>query len=484
MATFIKNKKFLLLFSILFILFIFFLVISTRASCEDNCADCSSSAECTGSAVNCAWDTNKDECCPTLEIDWPQSPAGTLLTGCSDVGDMIQYFYEWAITLGGLATFVSLVFAGFKYLSSMGQPEAMKEARSQITSAFAGLVLLLSAWLILNTINPELTTFRRTSFNLKHLMTDTLDIKLSELAGCDYVILYRIEDFGGGEIPIPGKAPDTKLTATDGVKEFQPSEIGSVKFFTNSSLPEFDCCDDALVCETAPPCNCERHACGCVLQIFAYDEVNNIACGDDLGDTGWDNNLRDRESKGQLISCVKLSGTTNQCRKEDPVTGERDVSPDTGWGDNLYDCGSGSEINKRCLDGKCITCGGKILPDGCGGCSVNDPNHGIVPDGSSPSTLACWYVADSGHWSYAPSCTTDCADHGGCIQTDWNDNSLCTTGKTLWGCYGCKKESLWAAPGYWGSTNQCTYRWRADVFNQNCGDKYWKLARRFCVCKE
>ena len=315
-------------------------------------------------------------------------------------------------------------------------------------------------------------------------MTDTLDIKLSELAGCDYAILYRIEDFGGGEIPIPEKVPDTKLTAQDGVKEFNPSEIGSVKFFTKTSLPRFSCCNDPG-CETTPPCDCEQHACGCVLKVFAYDEISNVACGDGLGDIGWDNNLRDRETKGQLISCVKLSGITNQCRKEDPVTGERDVSPDTAWGDNLYNCGSESEINKRCFDGKCITCGGKVLPDGCGGCSVSDPNHGIVPDGSSPSTLACWYVADSGDWDKGPSCTTDCSDHGGCIQTNWDDNSSCTTGKKLWGCWGCMVELLWAAPGYWGGgllKDNCTFR--VDNWEQKCDDKYWKFARRFCVCKE
>ena len=177
MVTFIKSKKFLL------ILFLLFFISSSTAL--------------------------------ALELDWPRTPrpGGITLTDDSDVGDMVQYFYEWAIILGGLTTFVSLVSAGFKYLSSMGRPEAMKEARSQITSAFAGLVLLLSAWLILNIINPELTTFRRTSFNLKFSLEKYTSLVPEELPGCDYVILYYHEEFAGGEIPIPGKEPDTKLIA-------------------------------------------------------------------------------------------------------------------------------------------------------------------------------------------------------------------------------------------------------------------------------
>ena len=73
---------------------------------------------------------------------------------------LVQYFYEWGIALGGLAVFIVLIIAGFQYLTSVGDPTKMKEAMDRIESAFLGLVLLLGSWLILNTINPELTTLR------------------------------------------------------------------------------------------------------------------------------------------------------------------------------------------------------------------------------------------------------------------------------------------------------------------------------------
>ena len=226
MNAFIKNKKFLLI-----LLFLLFISSSTALA---------------------------------LEIDWPRSPGGKDLDDDSDVGDMVQYFYEWAIVLGGLATFTSLVFGGFKYLSSMGQPQVLKEAKDQITSAFAGLILLLSSWLILNLINPDLTTFRRTSFDLQYLIENPPNIKIDELPGCDYVLLYPRENFGGIPLVVNSSLspPDnTKLTGLDSYFISGVGGVGSVKAFSKTALEHFGC--------DAPDCECEGHACGCQLELYA-----------------------------------------------------------------------------------------------------------------------------------------------------------------------------------------------------------------------
>jgi hypothetical protein len=104
-----------------------------------------------------------------LEIDWPPSPLGTDLTDASTLTDLVKYLYEWGIALGGLAAFIALLIAGFIYLTSVGDPQKMADARGRIIWALAGLVLLLAAWLILNTINPDLTNL----------------VKLGESWGCD-----------------------------------------------------------------------------------------------------------------------------------------------------------------------------------------------------------------------------------------------------------------------------------------------------------
>jgi len=99
--------------------------------------------------------------------NWPDSPLGTPLdidgskTGTkSTLVIFVKYLYEWGIALGGLAAFIALIISGFLYLTSTGDPAKMNEAKNRATWAIGGLVLLLSSWLILYTINPELTILR------------------------------------------------------------------------------------------------------------------------------------------------------------------------------------------------------------------------------------------------------------------------------------------------------------------------------------
>jgi len=92
-----------------------------------------------------------------LELTWPNSPFGTQLNDESTLTDLVRYLYEWGIFLGGVAVLVSLIIGGFLYLTSIGNPARMSEAKDRIFSALIGLVLLFSIYLILNTINPELT---------------------------------------------------------------------------------------------------------------------------------------------------------------------------------------------------------------------------------------------------------------------------------------------------------------------------------------
>ncbi len=95
-----------------------------------------------------------------LQVDWPDSPLGTPLNDSSELPQLIQYLYEWGVALGGLAVFVVLLYSGFQYLISTGNPAQITATQESIKSAVIGLVLLLGSWLILYTINPELTTFK------------------------------------------------------------------------------------------------------------------------------------------------------------------------------------------------------------------------------------------------------------------------------------------------------------------------------------
>lgn len=107
-------------------------------------------------------------------LSWPTSPLGTEVTEIcvdgdecrpgksyfredTDIPTVVQYFFEWMIVLGGLAAFIAFIWAGLLYMTSVGDANKMNDAKKKIKKALIGLVLLMSSWLIFNTINPELT---------------------------------------------------------------------------------------------------------------------------------------------------------------------------------------------------------------------------------------------------------------------------------------------------------------------------------------
>jgi len=180
----IKGKIFVL---ILITVFSFCLVTEVMANCDlyQDQATCPVST--------CEWcqmpSSNKAHCFKKLESNWPISPAGTRLYRCSSLTDLVKYFYEWGLAIGGVLAFVSLIFGGVLYLSSAGKPEGVKEARDRISSAILGLILLFGCWLILNTINPDLTTFSSEPVNLSLIPSYECDTDLD----CQKVYGINIE---------------------------------------------------------------------------------------------------------------------------------------------------------------------------------------------------------------------------------------------------------------------------------------------------
>jgi len=204
-------------------------------------------------------------------------------------------------------------------------------------------------------------------------------------------------------------------------------------------------------------------------------------------------------SRGSDCPNGEYCDNSNQCVSL-PTCGKRRennlnyTTPDTGWGDNLYECVGDNvpQNNRRCYSGVCRTCGGRVYSDGCGGCSA--------PSGS-PSTLGCWYngtVYKCGVLNLeecADSCTTVCSGHGGCIAENWNDSAECSVCKN-WNfaiIFGIKiPASCGTAAGSWLPEyynhwwqNKCYIRSLTSTTypDQVCdqvGDMY---SRRQCVCR-
>lgn len=77
-------------------------------------------------------------------------------TQASGPADFINKAYNWSLGIAGTLAVIMIVYGGIKYAVSAGNVAQQSDAKSIITSAIWGMVLLAGAYLILYTINPNL----------------------------------------------------------------------------------------------------------------------------------------------------------------------------------------------------------------------------------------------------------------------------------------------------------------------------------------
>lgn len=73
----------------------------------------------------------------------------------SSVIDYVNAVYQFMAVVGGLLAVLMLIYAGYRYMTSYGDPENIKDAKDIVEKALIGLALLILAALILNTVNPR-----------------------------------------------------------------------------------------------------------------------------------------------------------------------------------------------------------------------------------------------------------------------------------------------------------------------------------------
>jgi len=92
-----------------------------------------------------------------LEVEYPKIGEYEITETTTSIPQYVRYIYYFAISISGLIALAVLVWAGLKYFTSAGNPERLKTSKEQIVAAFLGLIILFGSWLIVNTINPQLT---------------------------------------------------------------------------------------------------------------------------------------------------------------------------------------------------------------------------------------------------------------------------------------------------------------------------------------
>lgn len=96
-----------------------------------------------------------------LEVDYPAISGYEITETTVPFGNYIKYIYIFTIIISGFIGLGVLVWAGFRYLTSSGNPERMGEAKNWITSCLIGLLIIFLSWIIVNTINPQLTVLEQ-----------------------------------------------------------------------------------------------------------------------------------------------------------------------------------------------------------------------------------------------------------------------------------------------------------------------------------
>lgn len=71
----------------------------------------------------------------------------TLIT---DLGKLISNAISLLMIVAAIATFFYLVWGGLEWITSGGEKAGTEAAKSKITNAFIGLIIVFSAWAIMN----------------------------------------------------------------------------------------------------------------------------------------------------------------------------------------------------------------------------------------------------------------------------------------------------------------------------------------------
>lgn len=81
----------------------------------------------------------------------------------SDFPKYVVAIYKFGIWTIGIAGLLMITLGGFMYITSAGNTASMGKAKGYITDAIIGIIMALTAYLLLYTINPDLLTIKSIS---------------------------------------------------------------------------------------------------------------------------------------------------------------------------------------------------------------------------------------------------------------------------------------------------------------------------------
>lgn len=96
---------------------------------------------------------------PLAPLPGTVTTGGGAETASTNLGSYLSGMLKLLIALGGALAILMAIIGGTQYVAAGISPDAKSSAKARIINAFIGLALILSSYLILNSINPKLVAF-------------------------------------------------------------------------------------------------------------------------------------------------------------------------------------------------------------------------------------------------------------------------------------------------------------------------------------
>lgn len=78
-------------------------------------------------------------------------------TNFNSIGEIFTSVIEILLVIISVLALASLIYGGYQYITSSGNPEAAQKAKSSITWGIIGLILAFASFIIVNFIYTSLT---------------------------------------------------------------------------------------------------------------------------------------------------------------------------------------------------------------------------------------------------------------------------------------------------------------------------------------
>ena len=407
-----------------------------------------------------------------------------------DIGDYLEKAYKYAVGIAAFLAAIMMIIGGFFYLTAGDNQSRVTQGKDYIKDALIGLAVVLSAWLMLNTINPDLIRMQLPKVPVlkKALFIGCTTTELCQPCGKQYTVYVD----ANGEPPPFGEdgCPYTETDEKQHTKGMYKGSMCPGKSCYLSSSGKEECRPGKTRCRLAGG-DADKWAVPCGVDTEVTDYICAVCLGDGGPCTPSGNNdyccggfcSGDVCTGGQPGDpcgteilpnftgdpgdhCVSGICQTNgwntcssgeigsPCDNHDECKGNYKCQDYGMWGITENFCTSGSEFSRCDSDDDCQNgyyCWESSDADLLNALLLVNPFAALIP----PKTKVCMKGSKtSGYEPHACKNDNDCK-HKGSAEICNSHDKICTDGSP--GTF-CKDEDDCAVPEactYLGTNEQC-----------------------------